>query len=149
MCNLGHTGIFTEELLRFKHKVPLFWCLWISPAPPNSSRNMWKHGYLLRFQSSGHYGKISGVHLITCWKALLHHTLWNAWTLQLGSDLVIVINCYTALIWWLYMGLLLWSTGISTVFLRPPRSSTTLTAGTAMRLWKSLESSGILLPEAT
>ena len=38
MCNLGRTGIFTEELLRFQHKILLYWCLWMSPAPPNSNK---------------------------------------------------------------------------------------------------------------
>ena len=43
MCNLGRTGTSIGELFRFQLRTLLFWCLWISTKPPNSSgicRNM-------------------------------------------------------------------------------------------------------------
>ena len=43
MRNLGRTGVLIDELSRFYHRAILFWCVWRSPTPPNSSgkcRNM-------------------------------------------------------------------------------------------------------------
>ena len=64
MHNLGHTVVLIDKWLWFKHTTLVFWCVWRSPTPPNSSGNVQKHGHLLRFQVNGRYGKINGVHVI-------------------------------------------------------------------------------------
>ena len=53
MHNLGCTVVLIDKLLWFYHTTLLFWCVWRSPTPPNSSRNVQKHGHSLRFQVNG------------------------------------------------------------------------------------------------
>ena len=53
MHNLGRTVVLIDKLLWFCHTTLLFWCVWRSPTPPNSSGNVQKHGHLLRFQVNG------------------------------------------------------------------------------------------------
>ena len=64
MHKLGRTVVLIDKLSWFQHTTLLFWCVWRSPTPPNSSGNVQKHGHLLRFQANGRLSKISGFRVI-------------------------------------------------------------------------------------
>ena len=75
----------------------MFWCVWRSLKPPNSSGNVQKHGHLLQFQVNGRWGKISGVHVIAgvvyltplyphLWVILLSHPTGTILGLSLASE---------------------------------------------------------------
>ena len=47
MHNLGRTVVLIDTLLWFQHTTLLFWCVWRSTTPPNSSWNVQKHGHVI------------------------------------------------------------------------------------------------------